>query len=613
MTTKKITRREFLHFAGMAAGAATLAACAPQVITQVVQTTQQVVVTQQQQVVQTKVVEQLVTPTNPPAFVTIQGRPLPADAAPLEKQILLGSGAEPSHLDVSRDLFTAAMVMHFGVEPLVALDENQEIVGAEAESWKVSQGATYTEFTLRKDIAWSDGVPLTSDDWIFTFQHALDPKLANPFGYFYGDIKGAAAYNAGTGPVTDLGVIKVDDRTFQIWGTNPAPHIPALMTYQGVVPCPKHKAESNPEHWADTMEGFVASGPFTLTKWDHNVQMVWQTHKYYNGPFKPGFQTVVQTIGTANTNWWNAWLNKEVDIAAGLAPDQLAQVRSNPDLNALLHWWPDPKTDYISFNVNTKPYDNKDFRMALAKSIDRVTWCQQVLNNAFLPAYSMLPPGFPAYNADLKSIQDFDVAAAKALLEKAGFKDGIDPATNKPFKLTWTTRVADGNYPQFVQQQWQTNLGIEVVLDNKENAVWRQMRTDHKLDVFHNFYEYDFMDPANLLATIWHNVPGPKGETNWGSSQLPWHNADFDKLCDQAGTEADPVKRLQLYQQAEKILVEDAGGIFLLWTLIFQTWWPYVTGFKPNKAGVVEYRYLDMAITYPYIRNDVDTFRKSTY
>jgi ABC-type transport system substrate-binding protein len=139
------------------------------------------------------------------------------------------------------------------------------------------------------------------------------------------------------------------------------------------------------------------------------------------------------------------------------------------------------------------------------------------------------------------------------------------------------------------------------------------MRTDHKLDVFHNFYEYDFMDPANLLATIWHNTPGPKGETNWGSSQLPWNNADFDKLCDQAGTEGDPVKRLQLYQQAEKILVEDAGGIFLLWTLIYQVWWPYVTGFKPNKDGVVEYRYLDMAITYPYIRNDVDNFRKSTY
>jgi oligopeptide transport system substrate-binding protein len=611
MTTKRITRREFLQYAGIAAGAATLAACTPQVITQVVEQTQ--VVVQTQQVLQTAVVKQDITPTPLPAFVTIQGRTLPADAAPLEKQILMSNGSEPSHLDVTRDLWTAAMVMHYGTEPLLALDENQQIVPAGAEAWKVGDGAKYTEFTIRKDAAWSDGVAITSDDWVFTFVHALDPKLGNGFAYFYVDIKGAADYNAGKAPATDLGVVKIDDRTFQIWGTNPAPHIPALMTYQAVVPAPKHKAEKDPEHWADTMEGFVASGPYTLTKWDHNVQMVFTTHKYYNGPFKPGIQVVVQNMGTANTNWWNAWLNKEIDMVSILSPDQLAQVRADPALNALLHWWPDPKTDYISFNVNTKPYDSKDFRMALAKSIDRVTWCQQVLQGAFLPAYSMLPPGFPAYNADLKPIQDFDVAAAKALLEKAGYKDGIDPKTGKALKLTWTTRAADGNYPQFVQQQWQANLGIEVTLDQKENAVWRQMRVDHKLDLFHNFYEYDFMDPANLLSAIWHSTPGPKGETDWGATQLPWHNADFDKLCDQAGTEVDPVKRIDLYQQAEKVMVEDAGGAFLLWTLIFQVWWPYVTGWKANKSGVVEYRYLDMALSNAYIRNDVDNFRKSTY
>lgn len=613
MTTQKINRREFLRFAGMTAGAATLAACAPQVVTQVIENTKEVSVVQTQQVKQTEVVQEIVTPTAPPALVTIQGRTLPTDAAPLEKQILMSSGSEPSHLDVSRDLWTAAGVMHFGTEPLLALDVDQQIVGAEAESWKVGEGAKYTEFTLRKDIAWSDGTPLTADDWVFTFAHALDPKLGNGFAYFYVDIKGAVAYNSGKADASALGIVKIDDRTFQIWGEKPAPHIPAMMTYQAVVPCPKFKAEKNPEHWADTMENFVASGPMTVTKWDHNVQLVFQTHKYYNGPFKMGFQTVVQNMGTPNTNWWNAWLNHEIDVANYLSADQLAQVRTNPDLNKLLTWWPDPRTDWVQFNINTKPYDNHDLRMALAKSIDRVTWAQQVLQNVDIPAYAMLAPGFPANNPELEPIQRFDVAAAKALLETAGYKDGKDPATGKPLKITITVRPASSAYSQFVQQQWQNNLGVEVVLDNKENAVWRQMRTDHKMDVFLQFYEYDFMDPANLLTQIFHSVPGPNGETNWGSGQNPWYNADFDKLTDEAGVEADPVKRIQLYQQAEKVMVEDAGQIFLLWALIFAVWWPYVTGWQANKDGVVEYRYLDMAITHPYIRNDVDTFRKSTY
>jgi oligopeptide transport system substrate-binding protein len=611
MSSKKMTRREFIRFAGVIAGAATLSACTPKVIeqTKVVEQTQ--VVEQTKVIEQTKVVEQekQVTPTALPLLKTIQGRELPADAAPLDQQVFFTTGGEPSHLDVSRDLWGAAYVMNFGVEPLLRLDENQEIVPALAESWKVGEGAKYTEFTIRKDAAWSDGVPITADDWVFTFQHALDPTMGNGFAYFYYDIKGAASYNGGKGSVADLGVVKVDDRVFQIWGEKAAPHIPALVTYQAVVACPKHKAEADPLHWADKMEGFVASGQYTLAKWDHNVQLIWQTHKYYNGPFKPGMQTIVQQIGTANTNWWNAFLNHEIDCSIGLNGGQIAQVRNDPDLNPLLRWYANPRTDWITFNINTEPYNNKDFRMALAKSIDRVTLAQQVLQNTYLPAYSMLPPGYPAYNPDLKPIQDYDVAAAKALLEKAGYKDGIDPKTSKPFQLTITTRPANGTYPQYAQQQWQDNLGIEVILDQKENAVWRDMRSKHTLDVFFQFYEYDFMDPANLLAAIWRTDPN---QPDGGSTQNPWHHDDFNKLCDQAGVESDAAKRIDLYKQAEKVLVEDAGGIFLLWQLVFEIWWPYVTGLKANKNGVVEWRGLDTSQYWAYIRNDVGKYRKTS-
>lgn len=612
MTAKKLSRREFMRFAGFAAGGTALAACTPQVVTQVVtQMVEQTRLVKETEIIkQTQVVE--VTPTPLPALVTIQGRELPADAAPLEKQIEFSSGVEPSNLDISRNLYNATIGLNYGGEPLLRLDVDQQITAAGAESWKAGPGVTYWEFTIRKDAKWSDGTPITSDDWVFTAEHYVDPKLGNPWAWFYYDIKGMSAYNLGTGPASDIGFVKVDDRTFQIWGTNPAPHIPAMMTYQAVVPCPKHKAEKDPEHWADTMEGFVSSGQYELVKWTHNQQAVWKTHKYYNGPFKPGIQTLVQNFGTTTTNWWESWLNKEVDVAQ-IGPAQVAQVRGDAALNPLLHWWTDPATHYISFNVNVKPLDNLDLRMALAKSIDRDTLSFQVNNGTTIPAYAMLPPGFPANNPELKPIQAFDLAAAKASLEKAGYKDGIDPATGKPLKLTWTTRAADGTLPQYVQQQWQANLGIQVVLDNKENAVWRDMRIKHTLPIFHNMYEYDYMDPANLLAAIWRSIPGPKGEKDWGSSQLPWHNEQFDALCTQAGQEVDVAKRIQEYQDAEKILVSDVGGIFLYWQLIFQTWWPYVTGWKPNKDGVVEFRYLDVARYYYYIRNDVDNFRKSEY
>src|SRR5689334_3940085 len=178
MVARKFSRREFIKFAGLTAGAAALGACTPQVVTQVVQETQVAVQTQvvnQTQVVQVPVE---VTPTNPPNLMTIQGRELPADAAPLDKQVFFeGGAAEPKHLDVARDLFSATAVLGWGGEPLLHLDENQQIVPAGAESYKAGPDAQYWDFTIRKDAKWSDGTPITADDWVFSFQHYADPEL----------------------------------------------------------------------------------------------------------------------------------------------------------------------------------------------------------------------------------------------------------------------------------------------------------------------------------------------------------------------------------------------------------------------------------------------------
>lgn len=603
--SKKITRREFIQIAGLVAGGSALAACAPQVVTVTVKQTEVVKETvKQTEVVQKEVVKE-VTPTAPALIKTTQGRELPPDAAPLEKQIFFeGGSSEPKHLDVARDLFSSTNVLNWGAEPLLRLDENQEIVPALAESWKAGPGVEYWEFVIRQDAKWSDGEPITADDWVFTFQHYGDPALGNPFAYFYADIKGFSAYNAGTGSAADVGVTKVDDRTFRIAGTLPAPHIPAMMTYQAVVPAPKHKAEKDPQHWADTMEGFVSSGPFTLKQWEHNKFLIWEQNQYYNGPHKPGIMFVKQLIGTETTNWFAAFLNHEHDMIGGMDAASLAQVRADPKLNALLHWWIDPRTDYFVFDTMHPPLDNQKLRLALAKSIDRVTMCNDVFKGVYTPGYSMLMEGFPAYNPDLKPIQDYDVEAAKKLLADAGYPEGKDSA-GKQLELTITFRFTDP-FVEFAQQQWQDNLGIKVNVVQVENSVFRQMRSEKKMQVFHNFYEYDYMDPANLITTLW------KSDGKTGAPQVPWVNAQFDDLCTKAGTEVDPAKRIALYQEAEKILVTEAPGAFLDYMNIFQIWWPYLVGIKPNKKGEVAYRYLDISRFQMYINNTVDQYRTQT-
>ena len=251
----------------------------------------------------------------------------------MEKQILYEAASEPRHLDIARDIYNAGVVINWGGEPLLRRDQNQNLVPAMAESWQAGKNLEYWDFVIRENARWSDGVPITADDWVFTFRHLASPALDNAWTWFYYDIKGIQNYKEGKGRAEDIGVEAVDDRTLRIYGENGAiPHLPAMMAYQAAVPTPRHKAQQDPEHWADTAENFVSSGPMRLLSWEHNHRFEWDTNPFYNGPHKPGIQKLIQLVGAPSIGWFNSWLNKEIDYIATLQPQELAQI-AVPEVN----------------------------------------------------------------------------------------------------------------------------------------------------------------------------------------------------------------------------------------------------------------------------------------
>ena len=125
------------------------------------------------------------------------------------------------------------------------------------------------------------------------------------------------------------------------------------------------------------------------------------------------------------------------------------------------------------------------------------------------------------------------------------------------------------------------------------------------MPLYRGQYEYDFLDPANMLTRLWRST------SEKGSPRHSWKNQNFDELVTQAQREIDEPKRLNLYQNAERILVEDVGGLFLTHSVSHQVWYPYLTGFEPDKNGNVVFRYLDISRFQMYIRNDVDEWRES--
>ena len=535
-------------------------------------------------------------------IITLQGRTLPSDAAPLEKQILYEPAAEPRHLDISRDIYGAGVAINWGGEPLLRRDPNQNLVPAMAESYEAGENAEYWDFVIRKDARWSDGVPITADDWVFTFRHLASPNLDNPWTWFFYDIKGIQALKEGNGRPEDVGVEALDDRTIRIYGEDGAiPHLPSLLAYQAAVPTPKHKAENNPEHWADTAEGFVSSGPMRLLSWEHNQRLEWDTNPFYNGPHRPGIQRLIQIVGAPTLGWFISWLNKEIDCIGILQPQELAQVRNNIELEKYLHSFNNFQTEYLSLNCMRPPFDNLKLREALSHAIDREPFCNKVMLGTRIPAFSMLPPDFPAHNSELKSVQDFSIEKAKALLAEAGYPNGKD-ASGKQLVLEMFSNGREVAL-EYVKDQWERYLDINVNLRIVENGVWAAQQAQHAMPLYRGQYEYDFLDPANMLTRLWRST------SEQGSPRHAWRNANFDELVAQAGCEINDQHRINLYQQAERILVEDVGGIFLTHLVTHQVWYPYLTGFEPDKNGNVVFRYLDISRFQMYIRNDVDQWR----
>ena len=535
-------------------------------------------------------------------LLTPQGRTLPPDAAPLENQILYESANEPRHLDISRDIYGSGVAINWGGEPLLRRDINQNLVPAMAESWRMGEGAKYWDFTIRANARWSDGVPITADDWVFTFRHLASPRLDNPWTWFYYDIKGIQGYKEGETSADEIGVEALDARTVRIWGEGGAiPHLPALMAYMAAVPAPRHKAESNPEHWADSAEGFVSSGPMRLLSWQHNQRLEWDANPYYNGPHKVGIQRLVQLVGAPAVGWFNSWLNKEIDYIARLEPQELVQVVNDIELEKYLHSFNNFQTSYLSLDCLKPPFDNLLLRRALSHAIDRTPFCEKVMQKTRIPAFSMLPPDFPAYNAELKTIQEFNVEKARVLLAEAGYPNGRDAGGNQ-LVLEMYSRGRDV-LMEYIKDQWERYLDISVNLQILEGSVWGARRAAHTMPAYIGEYEYDYLDPANLLTRLWKSTGAN------GSPRHAWRSEPFDELVSRAGREIDEAKRFALYGDAERILVEDVGGIFLSHMVIHQIWYPYLTGFETDKTGNTVFRYLDISRFQMYIRDDVEDWR----
>ncbi|TMI83679.1 MAG: peptide ABC transporter substrate-binding protein [Bacillati bacterium ANGP1] len=526
------------------------------------------------------------------ATVNSAGTSLPGDAAPPSAQVLTLLGREGTYIDWSKTVQKSQWHPGLMSEPLIMQDINAEIKPLAAERWTISpDGRTWT-FFLRRGLQWSDGAPLTAEDFEYTLKRIADPQTGFDVAWYFGAIKGFTEANEGKASVDLIGVVTANPTTLQITTTDPTPYLPMLLSDLYVVP--KHIVSKVGDTWSTSPATAVSAGPFKLASWERDRMLVYAANPLYRGLRKPYLERIVYKIGRDET-LFPAYLGGEIDAIpwiyeGSVSPSDIARIQADPRLKGESYTWPYYQTWWIAFGGEQTAFKDPRVRRAFAMAVDRDAIIKSVWRGMAAPAYGMLPPGFHCADpARLKGAAPFNPEQAKRLLAEAGYPDG------KGFpKYDLLLRAASPSVQtagEAIQAMIKQNLGIDVGVQNLERKLFMDRLNKHELPLVLIPWEYDYFDASNFM-----NIYRTGG-------RHPWSNAEYDRLVNEANSTMSEAQRCATYRKAEDVLVRDPGAAFLWHPTVIQLWKPWVKGEiqRRNKFGIVGWQRPSKADMLPYI------------
>jgi oligopeptide transport system substrate-binding protein len=424
-------------------------------------------------------------------------------------------------------------------------------------------GKTYT-FKLRSDVTWSDGEKVTAQDFEYAIKRMLSPDLAAEYASFYYDIVGAEDYNAGTGSADDVAVNAIDDTTLEIELVNIRPTFLQLMAMWPTWPTREDIITEYGSQWTEPAH-YIGNGPFKLTEWTHQDHMTFEPNENYWGK-KPKLDKIVLKMITDQNAELAAYKNNELDMSR-VPTGSEKTIMNDETLNAQTIRYYDLTTFAFQFNVHKEPFNNKLLRQAIATGIDRASFIDNVRNGIGKPATSWIPPGMPGYDAELGSEYDFDATKAQELLAEAGYPDGDGLPT---IKFSYTNSAGNQVIAEFLQGQMKTNLNINITLDGMESSAFQALVNNEQHQWAWFGWGADYPDPDNWLPDIF--------GTDAGNNHTTYSNPEFDTLCDEAAVELDNANRLDIYAQAQELVIDDVPIVPMFFRERFWLVKPYVKG-----------------------------------
>ncbi|MDD5557329.1 MAG: peptide ABC transporter substrate-binding protein [bacterium] len=453
-----------------------------------------------------------------------------------------------------------------------------EIVPGVAESWTVSDDGLRYAFRLR-DCVWSDGSPVTSADFVYAWRRVLDPGMgAAYYAYQLFYVKGAEEYNAGL--IDDFSLVGVrapDERTLEVELREPTPFFLYLTSFYTLFPVNRSCVERHGDLWTRP-ERIVTNGPFLLAEWipSRRIRLVRNPRYWDSGNVR---LEVVDALPTENQSTaFNLYMTGAADWVdgAGIPLHLVDLLSARPDF----HRTTILVTYFYRFNVTRHPFTDARVRRAFNLATDKRRIVEKILRAGQEPAATLVPPGMPGYAPP--EGPGYDPAEARRLLAEAGYPGGRGfPRVS----ILFNTSEAHSQIAVEMQSIWRENLGVRVDLENQEWGTY--LNTESRLDywISRAGWVADYPDPNTFLDMF---------VTGGGNNRTGWGDPRYDDLIRQASGERDTRRRMELFREAERILVVEETPIMPIYFYVSLNLYDAgrIGGIEPNPLDEHPLKYI---------------------
>lgn len=505
-----------------------------------------------------------------------EGTPAPSAGGPFE--ITLNIASEPQSIDPAlNSAVDGAIMLGHMFEGLMKWKDsgvetpgsdgtctNAELTEGQAESYEkvVNDDGTVTyTFKIRSDARWSDGKPVTAGDFVYSWQRLVTPETAADYNYMIDSVVNANEIMAGDMDPTELAVSAPDDSTFVVTLTSDLPYFLEVCAFPATFPVRQDvttKEDGTPnDQWTFDVASYLSNGPYKLTAWNHNSEIVMEPNEQYYDVANLGPDKITFKLMDDQNAMLSGFNSGELDFIEDVPQAELPSLIASGDLKIVDYIG----TYYVCYQTQKAPFDDPRVRQAFTLAVDRtfivdkVTQAGQVPANGFVPAgvydaagstgddFRTVGGAYYSIEGDADYSYEANCEKARELLAEAGYPNG----ENFPVvEYLYNTSDAHKAVAEALQNMWETELGVKVTLNNQEWAVFLQTRKDGNYSIARNGWIADYNDPMSFLD-MW--------LTGGGNNDAQYANADYDAKIQEAKNTTDPAARMQLVHEAENIIM----------------------------------------------------------